>query len=150
MLNPHNIIHMACGSKVGWLVLHLGKPNFEWNMIIYSMRLQLRLRACSWILMKPDDIESERKTHNCTVISVNKALRRNTLEAFKLSETCLFGFWVMHSVKFKLRFQGIKWFKTTVYSSQQSHPSEKWNHGLSFSNIHFGLQDEVTSCLHVV
>lgn len=46
-----------------------GKPNCEWNMIIYFRRLQLRLRACSWILMNPDDTKVwAKKKHNCTIL----------------------------------------------------------------------------------
>lgn len=69
----------ACGSKFDWCRV---KPNFKWNMIIYFIRLQLRLRACYWISMSPDDIKSEWNTQMHSPIRKYKSLQRKHAWSF--------------------------------------------------------------------
>lgn len=157
MLNPHNVIHMHVDLKLaGWHRIW-GRPNFDWNMIIYSMRLQLRLRACSWISMNLDDMKSEANTQLHGPVR-NSGLQKEHARSFYALLNMPFRFMSHpqfrvqtvlsahkriqnHSLQFpaKLSIRKMKpWFELFKYSLW----SAGWSHKLSTCCVNWGVTVE--------
>lgn len=149
MLKPHNIIHMRVPPKLaGWCCVW-GEPNFEWNMIIYSMRAELRSGAFAWISVSMmtrslsrelKSISGERRSellhspqHAFQVMSHPQFWAQTALSTHKRIQNHSLQFPVQLSIrKVKPRFE---LFKYSLWSAG-------WSHELSACCVNRGVTVE--------